>query len=203
VSVIALELERGAPMELTANHRVFSATRNGWVAAGDLQAGEVLQAQEGTVRVRSVRESARGLTSVCNLEVYARHEFFVGEERVRVHNGYGSAAGGGGEMVSLYRAVGDAELGVIRSTGRIPESLSGLAVKYFSATPEGAASYARQAVRGFGDAPYTLVETQVPRSTLPADVLLQVDRNVPAVVLPNTHLPLLGPANVWSFMPVP
>jgi hypothetical protein len=33
------------------------------------------------------------LTSVCNLEVYARHEFFVGEERVRVHNGYGSAAG--------------------------------------------------------------------------------------------------------------
>jgi hypothetical protein len=94
VSVIALELERGAPMELTANHRVFSATRNGWVAAGDLQAGEVLQAQEGAVRVRSVHASERGLTSVFNLEVYARHEFFVGEERVRVHNGYGSAAGG-------------------------------------------------------------------------------------------------------------
>lgn len=113
------------------------------------------------------------------------------------------ATGGGGEMASLYRAVGDAELGVIRSTGRIPASLSGLEVKYFSATPEGAASYARQAVRGFGDAPYTLVETQVPRSALPADVLLQVDRNVPAVVLPNTHLPLLGPAKVWPFMPVP
>jgi predicted nucleic acid-binding protein len=96
VSVIALELERGAPMELTANHRVFSATRNGWVAAGDLQAGEVLQAQEGTVRVRSVHESARGLTSVYNLEVYARHEFFVGEAGVRVHNGYGSVAGGAG-----------------------------------------------------------------------------------------------------------
>jgi hypothetical protein len=64
---------------------VFSATRNGWVAAGDLQAGEVLQAQEGAVRVRSVHASERGLTSVCNLEVYARHEFFVGEERVRVH----------------------------------------------------------------------------------------------------------------------
>jgi hypothetical protein len=100
VSVIALELERGAPMELTANHRVFSATRNGWVAAGDLQAGEVLQAHESTVRVRSVHASERGLTSVFNLEVFARHEFFVGEERVRVHNGYGSAAGGG-EMVSL------------------------------------------------------------------------------------------------------
>jgi hypothetical protein len=114
-----------------------------------------------------------------------------------------AAEAGGGGMVSLYRAVGDAELGVIESTGRVPASLSGLESKYFSATAEGAASYARQAVRGFGDAPYTLVETQIPRSSLPADVLMQVDRNVPAVVLPNTHLPLLGPAKVWSFMPVP
>jgi RHS repeat-associated protein len=114
-----------------------------------------------------------------------------------------AARSAGGEAVSLYRAVGDAELKVIQSSGRIPPSLSGLEVKYFSATPEGAASYARQAVRGFGDAPYTLVETQIPRSSLPADVLLQVDRNVPAVVLPNTHLPLLGPANVWPYMPVP
>lgn len=113
------------------------------------------------------------------------------------------STGSGGEMVSLYRAVGDAELGIIRSTGRIPESLSGLEVKYFSATPEGAASYARQAVRGFGDAPYTLVETQIPRSALPADVLLQVDGTVPAVVLPNTHLSMLKPVNVWPFMPVP
>jgi hypothetical protein len=39
--------------------------------------------------VRSVHASERGLTSVFNLEVYARHEFFVGEERVRVHNTYG------------------------------------------------------------------------------------------------------------------
>ena len=109
----------------------------------------------------------------------------------------------GGGSVSLYRAVGDAELQVIESTGRIPPSLSGLEVKYFSSTPQGAASYARQAVKGFGDAPYTLVETQIPRSALPADVLLQVDRSVPAVVLPNTHLPLLGPARVWPFMPLP
>jgi RHS repeat-associated protein len=92
VSVIAVEFERGAPMELTANHRVFSATRNGWVAAGDLLAGEALQAQEGAVRVRSVHASERGLTTVFNLEVFARHEFFVGEERVRVHNGYNAAS---------------------------------------------------------------------------------------------------------------
>ena len=106
-------------------------------------------------------------------------------------------------MVSLYRAVGDAELDVIRTTQRVPESLSGLEVKYFSATPEGASSYARQAVRGFGDPPYTLVEAQAPRSALPSDVLRQVDRNVPAVILPNGFLPQLGPANIWPFMPIP
>jgi RHS repeat-associated protein len=114
-----------------------------------------------------------------------------------------SAAEGSGEMVSLYRAVGDAELDVIRSTGRIPESLSGLEVKYFSATAEGASSFAKQAVHVLHDPPYTLVEAQIQRCAMPADVLIQVDRNVPAVVLPNTHLPLLGPAKVWSSMPVP
>ena len=115
-----------------------------------------------------------------------------------------TAAEGGGETVSLFRAVGDAELKVIESSGgRIPASLSGLESKYFSATAEGAASYARQAVRGFGDAPYTLVESQISRSSLPADVLLQVDRNVPAVVLPNGYLGQLGPASIWSYMPVP
>jgi RHS repeat-associated protein len=114
-----------------------------------------------------------------------------------------AARGAGDEMVSLYRAVGDAELKIIQSTGRIPPSLSGLEGKYFSATADGAASYARQAVRGFGDAPYTLVETQVPRSSLPAEIIQQVDRNVPSILLPNTNLPLLGPVNVWPHMPLP
>lgn len=113
------------------------------------------------------------------------------------------AARAGGETVSLFRAVGDAELKVIQASGRVPASLSGLEVKYFSATAEGASSYARQAVRGFGDAPYTLIETQVSRSSLPASVLQQVDRNVPAVILPNSQLPSLGPAQVWTHMPVP
>jgi hypothetical protein len=115
-----------------------------------------------------------------------------------------SVARGAGESASLFRAVGDAELKVIQASGgRIPPSLSGLEVKYFSATAEGASSYARQAVRGFGDAPYTLIETQIPRSSLPANVLLQVDQLVPAVILPNSYLPSLGPAQVWIYMPIP
>lgn len=100
--------------------------------------------------------------------------------------------------------MGDAELKMIQSSGgRIPTSLSGLEVKYFSATAEGASSYAPQAVRGFGDALYTLIQTQVSRGSLPASVLQQVDRNVPAVILPNSYLPRLSPAQVWTYMPIP
>jgi hypothetical protein len=60
------------------------------------------------------------LTSVFNLEVYARHEFFVGEERVRVHNGYGSVARSASELgrkleCFLGRATGNAH-NVQRST---------------------------------------------------------------------------------------
>ncbi len=43
------------------------------------------------MRVRGVHESGRGLTTVFNLEVFARHEFFVGEQRVRAHNTYPGA----------------------------------------------------------------------------------------------------------------
>jgi death-on-curing family protein len=102
-------------MELTANHRVFSATRNGWVAAGDLQAGEALQAQEGAVRVRSVHASERGLASVFNLEVFARHEFFVGEAGVRAHNGYSSVARGAAELGGFARGVTAAEVRALNS----------------------------------------------------------------------------------------
>jgi hypothetical protein len=42
-----------------------------------------------------VHASDRGLTSVFNLEVYARHEFFVGEAGVRAHNGYAEEAARG------------------------------------------------------------------------------------------------------------
>lgn len=114
------------------------------------------------------------------------------------------ATRGGAEMVSLYRVVGDAELQIIESSGgRIAASLSGLEVKYFSATPEGAASYAKQAVSRFGDAPYTLVETQIARSSLHTQVARQVDRNVPAVALPNMFLSTLTPAKIWTLMPIP
>jgi hypothetical protein len=42
----------------------------------------------------------------------------------------------------------------------------GLDGEYFTTSPQAAANYARQAVRGFKGPPYTIVGTQVPRSVL-------------------------------------
>jgi hypothetical protein len=163
VSVIVVELERGTAMELTANHRVFSATRNGWVAAGDLREGEALQAREGNVRVRSVHASARGLTSVFNLEVYARHEFFVGEERVRVHNGYGGKAD---DVVDLYRFVSPGELEGITRTGRFSFAEGMMEAKQFGLNYDEILRLSDS----FSDA-VAIVRARVPRS-----VVEQLDR---------------------------
>ena len=111
-------------------------------------------------------------------------------------------AEGGGELVSLFRAVGPEEMAIIELTGRIPPSLSGLEVKYFALTAEDAASYARQAVVGFGDAPYWLAETQIARSALAGNVVFQVDRSVSTLVLSNSHLPMLAPARIRPYMPI-
>jgi hypothetical protein len=113
-------------------------------------------------------------------------------------------AGVASEMTPLFRAVGDAELGIIQSSGgRIPPSLYGMDVKYFSSTAEGAASYARQAVQGFGDAPYTIVETSIPQSLMSPDWMVQVDRGVSAVVVPMDYLGALTNAVPWNYMPIP
>jgi hypothetical protein len=57
------------------------------------------------------------------------------------------------------------------------------------------------AVKGFGDAPYSLVETTMPKGTAPLAPF--VDRGIPTVVVPNTALPVLGRPTVWPYMPIP
>ena len=82
--------------------------------------------------------------------------------------------------VTLYRAVKPEELADIQTTGQLINRGSAEG-KYFSATSEGAASYARQAYYGFGDPPYTLVRTQVPAGSLTSETRAVVDRGVQTV----------------------
>ncbi len=84
--VIAVAVQGGSTLEVTRHHRLFSADRNDWVAAGDLAAGEHLSTKDGVVEVEEVRGDRRGPTQVYNLEVFQAHRYFVGAQRVLAHN---------------------------------------------------------------------------------------------------------------------
>ena len=94
-----------------------------------------------------------------------------------------------------------AELADIEATSRFMNRGSAEG-KYFSATAEGASSYAKQAYYGFHDPPYTLVETDIPESRLTPSMHAMVDRGVPIVVIPDGLLPQHTP-RVQTAMPIP
>lgn len=120
--------------------------------------------------------------------------------------GIAAARGGGtavkaakGGSTTLYRAVGPDELADIHKTGKLINRGSAEG-KYFTNSAEDASSYAKQAVKAFGDQPYTIIKTKVPTSSLPSPV--SVDRGIPAYVLPNETLPGLKP-EILNSMPIP
>ena len=101
---------------------------------------------------------------------------------------------------TLYRAVGPAELADIQATG-VLRNLGSAEGKYFTTSSESAASYAKQAVGGFGDPPYTIIKTTVPDSIFEGLTPATVDRGIPAWVIPNSRLPGLTP-QVLDYMPI-
>jgi len=93
---------------------------------------------------------------------------------------------------TLYRAVGPAELASIEKTGAF-NNIRGINEKYFTTSAEEAASYAKQAVKAFGDAPYTTIRTQVPNSILKDLSPTSVDRGIDAWIIPTNNLRGLVP----------
>jgi hypothetical protein len=87
-----------------------------------------------------------------------------------------------------------AELADIEATGQFRILAGGVEGKYFTTSPEAAASYAQQAVRAFDDPPYTIVRTQVFGTELTRPgVSATVDRGIPAYVLPEGALSRMRP----------
>lgn len=81
---------------------------------------------------------------------------------------FGQSSLAANNTTPLYRAVMNSELDDIVSSGAF-RNPAGIEQKYFSATAEGAASYARQAFGKMGDtSPYTIIRTDAPSSLLPA-----------------------------------
>ncbi|TKS57781.1 MAG: RHS repeat-associated core domain-containing protein [Nitrospira sp.] len=102
----------------------------------------------------------------------------------------------------LFRAVMQGELDDIMSTQafRNPAELE---VKYFSETANGAASYARQSSRAFGDGPFTLVETRIPTNLINNSMRSTVDGGIRTLVVQTELLPLLSRPRIWSYTPLP
>ena len=108
----------------------------------------------------------------------------------------------GDDFVDLYRAVGPDELADIQKSG-VFRSPAGIEGKYFTTSGEQASTYAREAVRAFGDDPYTIVRTQVPRSALDTPgISATVEKGINAIQLPNRSLPGLSP-EVLNASPIP
>jgi RHS repeat-associated protein len=93
--VITVALDEGAPpLEVTERHRLYSATRDAWVAAGDLKAGEALSTRDGTILVREIAREGHAPTPVYNLEVADGHRYYAGPRAVLAHNAYTDGVGG-------------------------------------------------------------------------------------------------------------
>jgi hypothetical protein len=80
---------------------LYSATRNAWVAAGDLKAGEALTTRDGAILVREIVREGHGPTPVYNLEVADGHKYYAGSRAVLAHNQY--AGGGGPKAATAYK----------------------------------------------------------------------------------------------------
>jgi hypothetical protein len=82
---LSVEGEAG-PIGVTAGHPFWSEDRQGWVAAGELGAGERLLARDGSApRVESLALRP-GHEPVYNIEVEGDHCYRVGRQGLLVHN---------------------------------------------------------------------------------------------------------------------
>ncbi len=105
----------------------------------------------------------------------------------------------------LSRAVSPAELVEIEATGGVFRNPLGIERKYFAETPEGAASYARQAYQGgVYQGPYTIVNSSIPRRYIAPEMRTTVDGGgIPTIVIHSDDLPSLQPGVPLPYTPVP
>ena len=87
-----------------------------------------------------------------------------------------------------------AEATQIKATGKL-ENIYIVENKYFSATRKGAEQFASMAEKGFGNPPYEIIETKIPKKLLEALPEIQrttVDSGIPTVIIPTESLDILS-----------
>ena len=88
--LIHIGTSTGEDIETTENHPFYTEER-GWVAASELEEGETLHTEDGSVVTVTYNQDEwlREPVKVYNLEVERLHTYYVTVDRVLVHNEYG------------------------------------------------------------------------------------------------------------------
>ena len=84
-ATVRATLAGGSVIEGTHIHPIWSLDRQDWVLLGELEEGEQLQGQYGTVTVTALQVVHRP-TRVYNIEVHGEHVYQIGDLGVLVHN---------------------------------------------------------------------------------------------------------------------
>ncbi|MCB1161013.1 MAG: hypothetical protein KDK45_26165, partial [Leptospiraceae bacterium] len=84
-TLFEIRLSNGEIIETTWNHPFYIENR-GWTEAKDILAGNKLITSTGIIEVESNKEKYVSSVGVYNFEVENTHSYFVGENRVWVHN---------------------------------------------------------------------------------------------------------------------
>ena len=83
---LVLDGDRSESLGVTPAHPLYSADRQAWVPAGEVQVGEGIETHEGsTATVTEVLDEGRRET-VYNLEVHRAQSYYVGPQKLLAHN---------------------------------------------------------------------------------------------------------------------
>ncbi|MCG8924057.1 polymorphic toxin-type HINT domain-containing protein [Lentzea sp. CC55] len=206
-NLVEITVNGGDKVTATDEHPFWLPEQKRWVYAKELQIGSLLQNSAGSwVQVDAIR-AWTAPERVYNLTVDVYHTYYVlaGEISLLNHN-CGKSRLKDGEQY-IYRAVKDGELSDIRETRRF-RNTPGTESKYFSATAEGAAVYAKTAYSYFPEeGPYTIVRGVIRTENIPAESriehLADGGGGIDAFALWEDAMSTIGRVRILPSMPVP
>ena len=73
------------PLGVTANHPIYSADRDDWVPAGEIEIGEHVRTRFGTAKLTG-KSQRPGRHEVYNIEVHRAHNYYVSQFGILAHN---------------------------------------------------------------------------------------------------------------------
>ncbi|QFZ19050.1 RHS repeat-associated core domain-containing protein [Saccharothrix syringae] len=194
-------------VDATSWHPVWVDAEGRFVKIGDLEPGQRLTSADGTSPGVADVDRYTRFEPVYDLTVDGVHTYYVatGGFDFLVHN-CGEGKLKEGEQY-IYRAVKEQELDQLLDTRRF-QNAPGIESKYFSATPEGAALYARTAHANFPEeGPYTLVRGVIRTEHIPAesriDHLADGGGGIDAFALWEDAMSTIGRVRIMPSMPVP